>query len=68
MCDVVRLFVITSYLLHISRETSKEYTSLCVKCLSQLRNATWDGNLISKDIRGELVQIGMAQRWNGWQV
>ena len=37
-----------------------------VECLSQLRSATWDGNLISKDIRTELVQIGMAERWNGW--
>ena len=23
-------------------------------------------SVASKDIRGELVQIGMAERWNGW--
>ncbi|MBX3580085.1 MAG: hypothetical protein KF723_23015 [Rhizobiaceae bacterium] len=27
---------------------------------------TWDGDLISKDERSELVDAGMAWRWNGW--
>lgn len=34
--------------------------------LSQLRTATWDGNLISKEIRTALVQSGLAQRHMGF--
>jgi hypothetical protein len=39
-----------------------------VECLMQLRNATWDGNLISKNARGELVAKGLVTRFNGWQI
>ena len=34
--------------------------------LKQLVTVTWDGNLLSKDARDELVRRGLAQRWNGW--
>ena len=27
----------------------------------------WDGNLISKQGRSELVDKGLAERWEGWQ-
>jgi hypothetical protein len=27
----------------------------------------WDGNLISKSGRDELVRVGLAHQWNGWQ-
>ena len=36
--------------------------------LRQLRNATWDGNLISKDARTFLARHGLVVRFNGWQV
>lgn len=39
-----------------------------VEQLLQLRIMTWDGNLISKTARGVLVKLGLAVRWNGYQV
>ncbi len=39
-----------------------------LEALRQLRTATWDGNLISKTARSELVHRGFAVKWNGWQV
>lgn len=36
--------------------------------LTQLRNATWDGNLISKTARSALYKKGLITRFNGWQV
>lgn len=37
-----------------------------IEQLKQLANCTWDGNLISKDYRDELVKAGLAQRGYGW--
>jgi len=34
--------------------------------LSQLCSVTWDGNLISKQVRDWLVERGLAQRFCGW--
>lgn len=44
---------------------SNIYTS---EVLMQLfvQGPTWDGNLISKTERDNLVAVGMADRWNGW--
>lgn len=36
--------------------------------LVQLKTATWDGNLISKQARDVLVQEGKAARMNGWNI
>jgi predicted transcriptional regulator len=33
--------------------------------LTQLKTVTWDGNLISKDYRDQLVKAGLAERTNG---
>ena len=32
-----------------------------------LRGPTWDGNLVSKSGRSELVTLGLAECWDGWQ-
>jgi hypothetical protein len=37
-----------------------------IEQLEQLTTATWDGNLISKTDRDELVKIGYAEKCNGW--
>jgi hypothetical protein len=34
--------------------------------LDQLITVTWDGNLLSKDARDELVRRGLVQRHHGW--
>ena len=34
--------------------------------LKQLAKITWDGNLISKQYRDELVEVGLAEKRNGW--
>jgi hypothetical protein len=31
-----------------------------------VQGPTWDGNLISKTERDNLVAVGMVDRWNGW--
>lgn len=36
--------------------------------LQHLRQALWDGYLISKEARSYLVKVGLAIKWNGWQV
>lgn len=37
-----------------------------IEQLKQLTSCTWDGNLISKSERDELVKTGLAQRGYGW--
>lgn len=37
-----------------------------IEQLKQLATATWDGNLISKSDRDELVKAELAQRGYGW--
>lgn len=40
-----------------------------IEQLQQLTHLTWDGDLIGKSTRDELVNIGMAQRVNGgWNI
>ena len=39
-----------------------------LEALQQLRSTVWDGNLIGKSYRDQLVTLGLACRWNGWQV
>lgn len=36
-----------------------------LEALQQLASPVWDGNLISKQARGELCQLGLVSRWNG---
>jgi len=36
-----------------------------LECLEQLVTPVWDGNLISKRGRDELVEMGLVSRWNG---
>lgn len=36
--------------------------------LKQLASATWDGNLLSKQVRDQLVREGKAVRVNGWNI
>jgi hypothetical protein len=43
-------------------------TALHLECLQQLCHAVWDGDLISKQTRSELIELGMVTKWNGWQV
>ena len=42
-------------------------TATQLECLWQLRITVWDGYLISKSTRSELVDMGLAARLNGWQ-
>lgn len=37
-----------------------------IEQLKQLSTVTWDGNLISKHDRDELVKVGLAHRGFGW--
>ena len=37
-----------------------------IEQLKQLISVTWDGNLLSKQDRDELVKAGLATRYNGW--
>ena len=43
-------------------------TAVQLEVLYQLRMTVWDGYLISKTARSELVDMGLATRCNGWQV
>ena len=43
-------------------------TAVQLDALWQLRITVWDGYLISKTARNELVDLGLAVRLNGWQV
>ncbi len=36
--------------------------------LQQLTHLTFDGDLIGKSIRDELVKQGLAYRYNGWNI
>lgn len=36
-----------------------------IEQLQQLCTVTWDGNLIGKSCRDDLVKAGLAQRWEG---
>ena len=40
----------------------------CEDQLKQLMQVTWDGNLISKADRDNLVLYGFAQRYKGWNL
>jgi hypothetical protein len=40
-------------------------TTIELEQLAQLVCPTWDGNVISKSARGDLVGKGLAARWNG---
>lgn len=40
-------------------------TSSQLEQLTQLVSPTYDGNVISKSLRSDLVIIGLAARWNG---
>lgn len=48
---------------------AKVLSGAAVDVLGQLfvNGPTWDGNLISKSGRDELVRLEMAHRWDGWQ-
>ena len=37
-----------------------------MQCLF-FHGATWDGDLPSKVGRGEIIHLGYAEQWNGWQ-
>ena len=37
-----------------------------IEQLKQLATATWDGNLLSKQYRDELVKAGLVQRAHGY--
>lgn len=39
-----------------------------IEQLQQLCTVTWDGNLISKHYRDRLVEVGYAQRVNGFNL
>ena len=39
-----------------------------LEALTQLRKTTWDGYLISKQARSELVALGLVVKIQGWQV
>ena len=43
-------------------------TSVQLEALWQLRITVWDGYLISKTARTQLVDKGLVARCNGWQV
>jgi hypothetical protein len=43
-------------------------TQSLVEQLQQLTCLTWDGDLIGKSNRDELVKVGLAQRFNGWNL
>ena len=47
---------------------AKSLSPAAVDALGQLftKGPTWDGNLISKEGRSELVEAGLAQQQDGW--
>ena len=51
----------------IRRAQCPRLTALQLEALWQLRVTMWDGHLISKTTRDELVNMGLAERLNGWQ-
>lgn len=44
-------------------------SSAAVEVMGQLfiGGPAWDGNVVSKSGRDDLVEMGFAERWNGWQ-
>lgn len=51
----------------IRRAQCPRLTANQLEALWQLRMTVWDGYLISKTTRDELVTMGLAGRLNGWQ-
>ena len=46
--------------------TTKRTTG-CIEQLSQLLcGPVWDGNVIDKNRRGQLLKVGYAAKYNGW--
>jgi hypothetical protein len=43
-------------------------TGIQLEALKQLTTVIWDGYLISKCARGDLVDMGLAVKWQGFQV
>jgi len=43
-------------------------SSVQLEALKQLKCATWDGDLVSKSARSDLLRKGLAVKFNGWQV
>lgn len=41
--------------------------SMQLEQLQQLQKPVWDGNVISKYTRDQLWDMGLIDRWNGWQ-
>jgi len=39
-----------------------------LEVLEQMTHAVWDGYVISKTARGDLYEMGLITRWNGWQI
>jgi hypothetical protein len=39
-----------------------------LEVLRQCRMTIWDGNVVSKSARNELLRKGLIDKWNGWQV
>lgn len=52
----------------MSMLTVKVLSSIAIGTLDQLftNGPTWDGNILSKSGRDELVNTGLAKRVNGW--
>ena len=49
------------------RAACPRLTASQLEALWQLRMTVWDGHVISKSLRDELVCMGLAARLNGWQ-
>lgn len=48
--------------------TMPRLTSVQLDALVQLTRAVWDGCLLSKQARSDLIDMGLVTKWNGWQV
>ena len=51
-----------------SKLRAPRLTATQLEVLTQTRKTTWDGYVISKAARNELVNLGLVTRCNGWQV
>ena len=49
------------------RKLCPRLTGSQLEVLWQLRRTVWDGYVISKTTRDQLVDLGLAARLNGWQ-
>lgn len=45
-----------------------QLSPLQFEVLRQMTHAVWDGYVISKSARDELVDMGLVTRYNGWQI